>query len=142
MEEMLFLCHQVIHDPLSVKGDHILIQLHSVREELSPVKICLPVIVNEHRRIDPAAGKLYRIFKRPLRAVGYRHSLAVILHAEIEIIFSVLLDTVRHKQKGRLFLFFLLLKLFFRYTGFHRTSHVPHCPECDTPEGGLDFFCL
>ena len=65
MEEMLFLCHQIIHDFLPVKGDHIVVQLYSVREELSPVEICLPVIVNEHRRIDPAAGKLYRIFKRP-----------------------------------------------------------------------------
>ena len=111
MKEMLLLCHQVIHDRIPVKGDHILVQFHSMREELSPVIVRLPVVIDEYRRIDPAAGKLYRILKRSLRAVGHCYSLTVILHTKIEIIFPVLLDAVRSKQKRRLFFFLLLFEL-------------------------------
>lgn len=97
MEKMRFLRDQIIPNPFRVKRHHIRIQSHAVGKELPPVIVSLSVIIDEYGRIDPAAEKLYRIGKGPFRAVGNSHSLAIIGHTEIEIIFSVTFQAVRRK---------------------------------------------
>ena len=99
MEIVLLFGNQIFHDLFRIKGYHVLIQRHTAGKKLIPVIICLPVIIDEHRRIDSPAGQPDRIPERPLRLVGDRNSLHTAFRTEIEIIVSVLLDAVRRKQQ-------------------------------------------
>lgn len=69
---------------------------------MTPVEICLAVLVDEHCRIDAAARQLDRIAEWTSWIIGYCDPFAVVGHAEIQVIFPVFVDGIRSEQQWRL----------------------------------------
>ena len=102
MEEMFLLGDQVVGDAGFIQCHHIVCKLCAVGEQLAPVVIGLPVVINENGRVNAAHRQLFKVCKRSLRTIRNRHALCVIRHAEIQVIFSIPLQAVRRKKQAGL----------------------------------------
>ena len=99
VESVFFLRHDPFDDTVFVERNHICVEFDRVGTELSPIIIRRTIVVDEDRRVNPPARKPDGIQKRAFGTVGNRHALAVIAHAEIQIIFPVFIGAIGRKKQ-------------------------------------------
>ena len=90
MLDMRQFCHAVL------QRDHIIVEARIERMRISPVHICLSVVVGEHGRVDvepvgpiPYERFAQRVAERAVGRVGHEDADAVAVERSIEVIFAV-----------------------------------------------------
>lgn len=86
MEEMVLFRHKTGSDGAFIQAQHIFRQLCATTRELSPIIVCLSVVIDKNGWIDALGRQSHRISKWTLRTIRNSNALRPVRKAHVQVI--------------------------------------------------------